>query len=298
MGIIATNWLMIADRSGILDENCLKLAQLHSDAVDYPKTGLPVPMQQVPKPDAKEGRPDWNEPETGYHSRVQVYQSTKAIGQLFRDVELPDVYRTKEGPPRSAQINRYDEDLEDLELEFAERFGSDTSEPDEPAAANVSLADTLRKRVSELVYSDRISRNRLTHLEGVFHEYVQRLKQICSNHTLSWYRPLSEMEAMVGTIKARTANPKRRKDMIAKLREQTAQLVEDIIFEITGEDEMSIDKRLKVALAAWEMSQSKGKQFGARSFSWIALVPLFEAIKLAEDDDRDRWSETQAVYPQ
>lgn len=296
MGIIATNWLIIADQNGIHDSNCLKLARLHSDAVDFPKTGLPVPMQEVPGPEEKHRRPDWNEPETGFHSRVQVYESTKAIGVLFRDIELPRVYQRRESPPKFAHAN---EDVDDLDLEFSDRFGSDTGEPDEPVEANVSLGGALRKRVSELVYSDRISRDRRNHLDVIFHEYVRKLRQICSNYSLSWYRPLTEEEAMVGTIKARTSNPRRRKDMIAKLREQTAQLVEDMIFEINGEDDqISVDKRLKVALAAWEMSQSKGDQFGAKSFSWIALVSLFEAIKVAEDDDQDRWAETQVVYPQ
>lgn len=41
LGMVATNWLIIADQSrlGILDPLCMKLAALHSDATDYPKTG-------------------------------------------------------------------------------------------------------------------------------------------------------------------------------------------------------------------------------------------------------------------
>lgn len=38
LGLIAINWLIIADQSekGIFDPDCLTLSQLHSDAVDYP----------------------------------------------------------------------------------------------------------------------------------------------------------------------------------------------------------------------------------------------------------------------
>ena len=41
VGIIATRHLQIADQEylGTLHPDCLKLAQLHSKAVDYPKTG-------------------------------------------------------------------------------------------------------------------------------------------------------------------------------------------------------------------------------------------------------------------
>jgi hypothetical protein len=41
LGVVSINWLLIADHSpsGILDPDCMKLAVLHSAAVDYPKTG-------------------------------------------------------------------------------------------------------------------------------------------------------------------------------------------------------------------------------------------------------------------
>jgi hypothetical protein len=39
LGQIATNWLVYADRKGAGCQECLDLAQLHSRAVDFPKTG-------------------------------------------------------------------------------------------------------------------------------------------------------------------------------------------------------------------------------------------------------------------
>ena len=44
LGRIAILHQVIADRSelGVLDEVCLHLADLHSDAVDFSKTGIPV----------------------------------------------------------------------------------------------------------------------------------------------------------------------------------------------------------------------------------------------------------------
>lgn len=51
LGIIAINWLIIADQSprGIFDQDCTTLSQLHSDAVDYPKSGQPVALKKIPK---------------------------------------------------------------------------------------------------------------------------------------------------------------------------------------------------------------------------------------------------------
>ena len=64
------------------------LAQLHSDAVDYPKSGEPVKLEQVRKllPKLK---PDWSAPETNTGQSARYYPSQSSVGRLFRDVELP-----------------------------------------------------------------------------------------------------------------------------------------------------------------------------------------------------------------
>lgn len=50
VGVIANAHLVHADAKGISSEECLKLAQLHSDAVDFPKTGkyLRIPSELRP----------------------------------------------------------------------------------------------------------------------------------------------------------------------------------------------------------------------------------------------------------
>jgi hypothetical protein len=95
--MVAINWLLIADASrlGILDPDCIRLAALHSDAVDYPKTGQvsasrsrnceilnghqPVARNTIPKFKPKR-KPDWHAPEVnvnlGMDSRVPAVVST------------------------------------------------------------------------------------------------------------------------------------------------------------------------------------------------------------------------------
>jgi RNA-dependent RNA polymerase len=77
------NWLVLADQSqeGILDKNCIELARLHSDAVDYPKSGNPIALNKIPKPLFAQ-RPDWNAPETGNPNSDRYYESKRAIGCL------------------------------------------------------------------------------------------------------------------------------------------------------------------------------------------------------------------------
>lgn len=91
LGLVATNWLLIADISedGIHDEACLQLAQLHSDAVDYPKSGNPVDIEDIPRPHIRV-KPDWHAPETITDLTGKYYTSERAIGKhvihLARDM--------------------------------------------------------------------------------------------------------------------------------------------------------------------------------------------------------------------
>lgn len=58
LGVIATRHMILADQvgEGTLNSNCLKLAELHSTAVDFSKTGIPVNLWDLPK--ANKYRPD------------------------------------------------------------------------------------------------------------------------------------------------------------------------------------------------------------------------------------------------
>jgi hypothetical protein len=58
LGIIATRHMILADQKpkGTMDEACLALAELHSTAVDFPKSGIPVQMTDLPR--ASFDRPD------------------------------------------------------------------------------------------------------------------------------------------------------------------------------------------------------------------------------------------------
>src|SRR5882762_10806377 len=100
--MVAITWLIIADQSakGILDQKCLDLGQIHSDAVDYPKSGTPVNVNTVPKTDKR--KPDWNAPETVDldDSENSFYESSRAIGKLFRAINLPALDTAKEEAQR------------------------------------------------------------------------------------------------------------------------------------------------------------------------------------------------------
>ncbi|KAI0335366.1 RdRP-domain-containing protein [Cubamyces sp. BRFM 1775] len=235
LGIIAVTWLIIADQSTecIFDKDCIMLAALHSDAVDYAKSGQPVPIEKIPRTKFPT-RPDWNAPETSNTlDPSRYYESLRAIGKLYRSIELPAVSGyTQTGAP-------YDD------------------------AAVTSVWE-------------------------LFQAYASRLRAICADHTLSNSRTtmLSEEEAVMGTIVAKCSQPRKRKDLMARMREQTAALTSDIRHELAGEDDVPLAKRLRRAWIAFRVATLKEDQFGAQSFGWLALGAIFDAIKEIEEEQR------------
>jgi RNA-dependent RNA polymerase len=104
LGLVAINWLIIADQSSksIFDEDCMTLAQLHSIAVDYPKSSTPVHWRRYRSRRFKM-KPDWSQPETMNDSKsADYYESTTAIGRLFRAISYL-LSISFEGEPSAAQ---------------------------------------------------------------------------------------------------------------------------------------------------------------------------------------------------
>ena len=92
---------------------------------------------------------------------------------------------------------------------------------------------------------------------------------------------------MVGTIVQQTPQPRKRKDHMTKLRDQTDLLVKGIRDRLEGDDGDSPEDVLRRAWHAWLLAYRKQKAeiFGAHSFGWVALGVIFEALK--EIDERE-----------
>jgi hypothetical protein len=120
---ISSIHLQLADRlkDGTKSEGCIKLAEMASHAVDYPKTGLPVNMHQRPKFDAT-WKPDFMAPNpkikvakitdlwadlkfedaeqlqdpfgalTQSDRKIRYYESQKVLGKLFRSIDERGFY--------------------------------------------------------------------------------------------------------------------------------------------------------------------------------------------------------------
>ncbi|KAI0374260.1 RdRP-domain-containing protein [Pilatotrama ljubarskyi] len=281
LGIIATTWLIIADQStqGIMHPDCIKLAALHSDAVDYPKSGNPVPIAHIPRLHLPT-RPDWNAPETFTGDSDSYYESVRAIGKLYRSIDLPAL-RQVNRVARNQRRHMRDE-ADDTVTAILAKFRSDQlSEDDEVYVA-------LRDRTAEFIDPGDYDDGTVTGIWELYNTYVSRLRAICADHTLSTSRSamLTEEEAIVGTIVAKCSQRRKRKDLMSQMREQTAMLVNDVRNELESEDDMPLEDSLRRAWIAFRVATLEERYFGARSFGWVAIGAIFDTIKEIEDEER------------
>ncbi|KAM0150531.1 hypothetical protein ACHAQE_008439 [Botrytis cinerea] len=92
-------------KQGIKDPKCLKLAELHSKAVDYVKTGQPATMQKYLAP------PKWPHFMEKIHQPAsKQYHSQKILGQLYDKVESVDFVPQYEEPFDKRILRAYELD--------------------------------------------------------------------------------------------------------------------------------------------------------------------------------------------
>jgi RNA-dependent RNA polymerase len=191
IGLIAIQHLIISDQSpkGVEDPRCILLAELHSDAVDFPKSGTPVPLGKVPKLLLKI-KPDWSAGEMSSDT-AKFHKSAKALGQLYRAVQLTDPHGKDD--PKSRGISKVDVDrlLRSMDASVRRRRNP--------------ISSRLRGIVGRYVDMDYTD-DMLQAAKAQFVQYEMELRHICASHNLS-QKPLKEAEAFVGTITAKSSQP-------------------------------------------------------------------------------------------
>ncbi|EMR71798.1 putative rna-dependent rna polymerase protein [Eutypa lata UCREL1] len=121
LGLIAVKHLILADQrpAGTVDQECQKLAELHSTAVDYSKTGIPVEESQLRKLGRTKYRPDFmapappaelknrneicfdapvlpatnNDEDDNTGPQYHYYASDKILGKLYRAVDERRIWK-------------------------------------------------------------------------------------------------------------------------------------------------------------------------------------------------------------
>ncbi|KAF9469267.1 RNA dependent RNA polymerase-domain-containing protein [Collybia nuda] len=257
LGLLSDRLLVIADQSkeGILDKDCLWLAELCSQAVDFPKQGIPVDIDNNRLPRTLiRCKPDWHAAEVISPRNTDYYESSRALGVLYRSISLDD--------PQTI--------------------------PTDGASPVATLTDPISLRLKTYIqhylqpYTDPDGRSPDT--MRLFGIYVEELRYICATHTLTDAPEvrLLEAEVVAGTILAKCSQKRWRKDRKHRMSRHASTLVRDIRRNIMEDIEKAPEEELFIGLAkawdAWEFSLRRKNDFGGHSFGLIALGVIFDCL--------------------
>ncbi|KAL9590648.1 MAG: hypothetical protein Q9203_000573 [Teloschistes exilis] len=124
LSTIATAHLALADSldEGVKSNKCRKLAELHSTAVDYNKSGVPARMTRDLQPSR------WPHfMEKANRPRENIYHSRKVLGQLFDQVERVDFVPLFDAPFDVRILNAYNIEPKMLEAAASLKQQYDTA---------------------------------------------------------------------------------------------------------------------------------------------------------------------------
>jgi len=287
VGLIAIQHLRFSDLQDPSCGDCLKLAELASQAVDFPKTGTPVKFQDLPRQRNRE-KPDFLAREGANVKSDGYYNSQKLLGDLFRRVPIKDWMPQEWNETHTPS-------------------GGDTVEHALRQAGLYGLGLSLAAPSEELQEE----------MHFLLEDYCERLFAIAQTHTVSKNKDVfvSESELVSGTIMANWSDHHRRREAVGAMNLQTHELVRAVRSEMrasstTGHDEEEDDQdytddwgdweddegdyyretrqiadTFKRAWAGWCAAETtlrnEPASYGPQSFGLIALGRMLELIKAA-----------------
>jgi RNA-dependent RNA polymerase len=247
----------------------MRLAKLCSQAVDYAKNGNPVDIHnnKLPKPLIK-FKPDWHKAEVTGARELDYYVSERALGYMFRNVNLLDPDKPVEGLPAICP---------------------EASAPLEDRVSCV-LAPLIQRALNLDTDVDRAelgAESKNGHAERLHANYTREMRYICVTHTLVDQPDvrLKEEEVVLGTILANCVQSRWRNDRTYRMRLHTEGLVNHIRARVVQSDDSGTltEEQLRSGLSrAWEMwswaQHHRDREF-IDSFSLIVLGLMFDFLK-------------------
>ncbi|PCH37887.1 hypothetical protein WOLCODRAFT_65369 [Wolfiporia cocos MD-104 SS10] len=262
LGMLSDRHLIIADQSkfGTSDERCMELAALCSKAVDYPKNGVPVDIHDSPRL-LIPYKPDWKQAEDATPRSTDYYESTRALGELFRNITIP------EPTPPPPRVN-----------------GAGPQTKLIPLSDSISMV--LRPHIQNQLGRSQNREQDVDAMAGLFRRYVEELRYISMTHALSDAPDvrLSEEEVVVGAIMAKCSQKRWRTDRMYRMRLHASNLVREIgqsLFHAETDPPLSaeLQQGLYRAWCAWEFATTHKEVFGGNSFGLIALGVVLDVLQ-------------------
>ncbi|KAM7199773.1 RNA-dependent RNA polymerase 1 [Naviculisporaceae sp. PSN 640] len=217
LGVVATRHMILADlrEAGTLDPDCVRLAELHSSAVDFSKTGRAVQLDQLPK---AKWRPDFLAPVP------QVFVHNKSDIELDSYILPDDNDEDDEDGPR----HRYyfsDRVLGKLYRAVDEEriWNEDIRQvlPRGGASFWDQLITRFQERIKSLGYQiDWHHRSEEAH--RLRHAYDHAVEELMTENAENPSQPLTELEVFVGFFLNKTggALTRRQRDRSVRLKDE------------------------------------------------------------------------------
>ena len=248
----------------------MRLAELCSQAVDYAKNGIPIDIHNnLPKPLIR-SKPDWHKAEVTGARNLDYYVSDRALGHLFRNIELRDPSEPIEG--------------------FSTKMSEETTPLEDAIACAVeplilrALNTTHDKDDNDAAAADR-SRADYRHAKQLHEHYAREMQFICTTHTLVDMPDvrLTEEEVVLGVILANCTQSRWRMDRSHRMKLHSGDLVGDIYEQITRFDGPQTEGQLRSALArawdAWCWAQDHRDRDFIESFSLVVLGIVLDCLR-------------------
>ncbi|KAF9521102.1 hypothetical protein BS47DRAFT_1357042 [Hydnum rufescens UP504] len=251
---------------------CLLLAQLASQAVDFAKSGVPANISLMPKLHFP-SKLDWSAGEILRNSASEYHESKHALGVLYQGIELLDI-----NPAGGKRGLNEDEDIAAALEELMVGSHLEDAVPHDEITA--LLRPELEPYITLTLTAD-ISENEII---PQFTSFVLELQYICANH----------LDA--STPHRRRMLGRQRNDLQARLRQQCKALVDTTGEELSDTD--GFEDWLLRAWVAWKVPRALGSAFGAKSYGYVALGSMFEALRVLKDLDEylDRYGARRHVF--
>ena len=258
---------------GVHDPDCIALAELCSQAVDYPKNGVPVRTDKIPHPYLST-KPDWKKKEDNDNRPGDYYESTRALGELFRNIDVGALEAPLSSYPNGAPL---------------------TPVWEEPLSDSISraLKPSVGRRLRRVENDDAHLADMC--IEPLFRLYARELACVCLTHAPSENADvrLSEEEVVLGAILAQCSQRRWKKDRMHRMREHVGPLVRSVRKgrrglgageggEEGGEEALSALAR---GWAAWDFGMRHRGTFGANSFALIGLGVVCDMLKRLDELD-------------
>ncbi|KAL8783757.1 MAG: hypothetical protein Q9195_009284 [Heterodermia aff. obscurata] len=286
LGRIATLHQTLADihPQGVFHPDCIKLAELHSDAVDFSKTGIPVDLKAIPK--GAKVKPDFQAP----GPRV-LMENLITLDNLEDHVDMEEIEELDEYTAPTPKYYRSEKVLGKLYRAIDEhqllkeiQRSDHTQDPSKSQESQFNAVwKFIQDKTALIQYAHYIDFAR-----NIKADYEDILLHTMFDYASQPHHHVSEVEVVSGAIIGKNgAQSKRQRDYSTTMKERHERDVDYIVRCILqGEDTSGTEEALERSIACFWIGHqeiTESKRVGRLvSFGWIAAGVCLSEVKKFE----------------